>query len=77
MNVKQELINFVREGFFMLTSFNTGLGVIIGGVISNNVLYYLTGLTTKSIPIIIPCCCGYFIWGLLMGIIEDDIEWGA
>lgn len=43
------------------------------GIIANNAIYYQTGLTSKSVDVVIPCAL-FGVWLLLFGIIYRETE---
>ncbi len=59
----------------ILTSGALAFGVIFGGILANNTLYYHTGLTENQVPLFAPCAT-FFLWSFAMSFVESQIEWG-
>ena len=65
---------FIKRGYSFFTNVYTAFGVLIGGALANNTLYYHTGLTNQNVDLIFPCLL-YFVWAFMMSFVECNIEW--
>lgn len=64
----------VKQTYNFFTNAYTAIGIILGGVLANNTLYYHTGLTNQNVDLLFPCLL-YFTWALTMSFIEFNIDW--
>ena len=64
----------LKTGYGFFTNLYTTFGVLIGGLLANNTLYYHTGLTNQNVDLLFPCVV-YFTWAFMLSAIEYNIDW--
>jgi hypothetical protein len=64
----------IRKGYHLFTNAGTAIGVLLGGTLANNTLYYHTGLTTQDVNLLFPCVL-YFMWAFMISFVEYNIDW--
>lgn len=71
---KEIVIRCLLRVYRILTSGALAFGVIIGGLLAHNTLYYHTGLTENQVPLFAPCAV-FFLWSFAMSFVESQIDW--